>query len=147
MPFFSRRKQIIKKAVSKTVKAFSDRKPKIYNHLFYGMFDSNPRNLVVWYLFENNNELEAAKLSGLCAELEELTVNNLILLGYPKDSFDGTKTDDSEFNRDIIKTNIASEDDVQRILNGFSDTKVKISFTTQEDIDKKTNGDYRLYFQ
>lgn len=147
MFLFSRRKRIIKKAVDNTVKALSSRTPKIFEYFFYGAFDIAPQNLVVWYLFETDEELEIAKSSGFCAELQELTIKNLISLGYPEEAFDSSKTDVKDFNEDRIKTDNSLEEDVQRIFDALSNRKVMVSFTTREDIDRKTNGDYRLYFQ
>lgn len=147
MLLFSKRKRIIEKAVENTVKAFSMRKPNIFEHFFYGAFDIAPENLVVWYLFETDEELEIAKSSGFCAELKELTIKNLISLGYPKEAFDSFKTNDKDFNEDRIKIQCVSEEDAQKIFDALANRKVTVSFTTQEDIDRKTNGDYRLYFQ
>ena len=147
MFLFSRRKRIIKKAVDNTVKALSSRTPKIFEHFFYGAFDIAPQNLVVWYLFEKDEELEIAKSSGFCAELKELTIKNLISLGYPKEAFDLSKANIKDFNYDIIKIDGESEENVKQIFDALSNRKVMVSFTTREDIDRKTNGDYRLYFQ
>lgn len=147
MFLFSRRKRIIKKAVDNTVKALSSRTPKIFEHFFYGAFDIAPQNLVVWYLFETDEELEIAKSSGFCAELQELTIKNLISLGYPEEAVDSTQTDVKDFNEDRIKIESVSKDDAQRIFDILSNRKVMVSFTTREDIDRKANGDYRLYFQ
>ena len=147
MFLFSRRKRIIKKAVDNTVKALGSRTPRIFEHFFYGAFDIAPQNLVVWYLFETDKELEIAKSSGFCAELKELTIKNLISSGYPKEAFVQTKTNVIEINSDKIKIRGGSEEDVQRIFDALSNRKVMVSFTTREDIDRKTNGDYRLYFQ
>ncbi len=147
MLFFSNRKRMIKKAVANTVTAFAGRTPKIYEYFFYSAFDIAPQNLVVWYLFETDDELEKAKATGLCAEIKELTIRNLISSGYPKEAFDTTKTDTADFNDDRIKTENGSEEDVQRIFYSLSDRKAMVSFTTKEDIDRKANGDYHLYFQ
>ena len=147
MLLFLRRKRIIKKAVKNTVKAFSSRTPMIFEHFFYGAFDIAPQNLVVWYLFETDKELEIAKSSGLCAELKELTIKNLISLGYPEEAVDSTKTDVKDLNEDRMKIEGGSEENVQRIFDALANRKVMVSFTTREDIDRKTNGDYRLYFQ
>lgn len=147
MFLFSRRKRIIKKAVDNTVKALGSRTPKIFEHFFYGAFDIAPQNLVVWYLFETDDELEIAKSSGFCAELKEMTINNLISLGYPEEAFDSSKTNIEDFNYDIIKTDGESEENTKQIFYALFDRNVMVSFTTSEDIDRKTNGDYRLYFQ
>lgn len=113
MSFFSKRKRIIKKAVKLTAAAIKDKAPQVYMHFFYGAFDIDPKNLVVWFLFKTDNELTKAKQSGLCDEIKSLTVRNLISAGYPSDAL----------------------------------TKNCVSFTSQEDIDKKANGDHHLYFQ
>lgn len=76
-----------------------------------------------------------------------MTIKNLISLGYPEETFDSSKTDVKDFNEDRIKTDNSLEEDVQRIFDALSNRKVMVSFITREDIDRKTNGDYRLYFQ
>ncbi len=147
MLVFLKRKRIIKKAVKKTVAAFISRTPKIVEHFFYGSFDIAPQNLVIWYLFKTDEELEIAKSSGFCDELKELTVKNLLSLGYPEEAVTSTGTDADEFGDDIIKTKDSTGEDVQRIFDALSDRKVMVSFATREDIDRKTDGDYHLYFQ
>lgn len=140
--FFSKRNRIIKKAVKKTVSDFADRTPKIYEHFFYGAFDIAPQNLVVWYLFQTDAELETAKSSGYCDDLVKATVSNLVDLGYPKEAFEITNmgTPNVIFRR-------GTEEQQNNILHSPTYRKAMISFTTKEDIDNKANGDYRLYFQ
>ena len=140
--FFSKRNRIIKRAVQKTVSEFSDRTPKIYEHLYYGAFDIAPQNLVIWYLFETDAELEAARKSGFCDELAEATIRNLSASGYPTDAFKFPDTDTAN----ITFCN-AQEEEQQDILHSHIYRKVMVSFTTKEDIDNKAHGDYRLYFQ
>ena len=142
MFLFSKRNRIIKKAVAKTVAEFADRIPKIYQHFFYGAVDLAPQNLVVWFLFESDTELETAKSSGYCAELETTTIDNLIRLGYPKEAFEITKMETPN-----ITFGNGYEKEQQRIFNSLTYRKVMISFTTKEDIDRKANGDYHIYFQ
>lgn len=141
---FLKRKCLIKKAIKETVATFAERTPKIYNHFFYGKFDIDPRNLVVWYLFETDAELVSAKLSGLCAELKEDTIKNLISFGYPKEAFEPAET---AFSADTIVVHEGSEEDIQKLFDSLKNINAKVSFTTQEDIDKKANGDFHLYFQ
>ena len=142
MFLFSKRNRIIKKAVEKTVSAFSDRTPKIYQHFFYGAFDLKPQYLVVWYLFETDDELEFAKSSGYCDELEKATIQNLIDLGYPKEAFVITNMGTPK-----ITFCAGTEEDQQNILHSLTYRKAMISFTTKEDIDNKANGNYHVYFQ
>ena len=52
-----------------------------------------------------------------------------------------------DINEDRIKIEGGSEEDAQKIFDALSNRKVMVSFTTREDIDRKTNGDYHLYFQ
>ena len=139
---FSKRNRIIKKAVAKTITAFADRTPKLCQHFFYGAFDIAPQNLVVWYLFESDAELETAKASGYCDDLEKATIRNLIDLGYPQEAFEIT-------NMSVPSITFCGETEEQQqsILHSLTHRKAKISFTTKEDIDNKTNGDYHLYFQ
>lgn len=81
---FSRTERIINRAVEKTVSEISERTPQICDCFYYGAVHINPKNLVVWYLFETDSELECAELSGLCDDIRQLTNNNLMLLGYPQ---------------------------------------------------------------
>ncbi len=144
MFLFSKRNRIIKKAIEKTVKEVAEKTPKIYEHFFYGAFDIAPQNLVVWYLFETDIELQDAKETGYCDELEKMTIDNLISLGYPKEAFALTKVD---VPTDKITFQGGTEEDKERILFSLTNRKAMVSFTTKEDIDKKANGDYYLYFQ
>ena len=140
----SRRKRIIEKAVKKTLMQVSGRSQRIREHFFYGAYDEAPQYLVVWYLFETDAELEEAQESGFCKEIERLTIDNLILSGYPKEAFELTKM---EIPTEKIKFKGGTKEDIDKILFSLTHKKAKISFTTKEDIDKKTSGDYRLYFQ
>ena len=142
MFFFSRRKRIIKKAVERTVSEFVDRTPKIFEHFFYGAFDMEPQYLVVWYLFETDAELEAAKSSGYCNELENATIRNLIDLGYPREAFEFTNMDTPN-----ITFYVGTEAEQQNIFRSLTHRKAMISFNTKEDIDNRANGDYHVYFQ
>ena len=123
---FSKRNRMIEKAVQKTVSEFADRTPGIYEHFFYGAFDIAPQNLVVWYLFRTDVELETAISSGYCDDLEKGTIRNLIDLGYPQEAFSITNMGSP--NRAFYR-------------------KAAIAFTSKEDIDNKANGDYHVYFQ
>ena len=142
MFLFSKRNRIIKKAVAKTVSTFTDKTPKIYQHFFYGAFDIEPQYLVVWYLFETDAELEAAKSSGYCDELEKATIHNLIDYGYPKEAFEITN-----MGTPNITFHGGTEEEQKNFLHLLTYRKAMISFTTKEDIDRETNGDYHLYFQ
>ena len=134
----------IKKAVNKTVKEFENSIPKISQHFFYGAVEYSPNNLVIWYLFKTNAELELAKENGLCTQLIKETKRNLIDEGYPKDAF--SKIDELETEKISFENKSNAEiDDIMKLLQ--SGRKVSICFTTEQDIDEKANGDYHLYFQ
>ena len=138
----ARLNRIIKKGVEKTVAEFADRTPSIYEHFFYGAFELAPQNLVIWYLFETDAELESAKSSGYCDELQNATIINLIDLGYPKDAFVLT---------DMCVPDITfvggTPGEHEKIMQSLIHRKAMVSFTTKEDIDNKADGDYRMYFQ
>ena len=139
---FLKRNRIIKKAIAKTVAAFADRTPKIYEHLFYGAFDIEPQYLVVWYLFKTDSELKIAKSSGFCDDLEKATIRNLIDFGYPQEAFEITN-----MGTPNITFCGGTDKEHQHILYSLTHRRAMISFTTKEDIDNKANGDYHLYFQ
>ncbi len=110
--------RIIKKAVKKTTKHFKDRQPEIFFHTFYGAVDISPKNLSIWYIFKTNSDLLSAKESGYCDEIKKLTIENLIACGYPEDAF-----------------------------ADCDGRKAAVCFTSQQDVDEKADGDYRIYFQ
>ena len=141
----SKRNRIIKKAVAKTVSAFFDKTPKIYQHFFYGAFDFAPENLVIWYLFETDDDLDKAQEIGLCAELDATTTRNLIFYGYPEEAVEKIGTNSKSYK--IEFRGEASEDEINYLRNALKNRKAHVSFTTKEDIDRETNGDYHLYFQ
>ena len=145
MFLFSKRNRIIKKAVAKTITAFADRTPKIYQHFFYGAFDIAPENLVIWYLFETDDDLNKAQEIGLCAELDAITIKNLIFYGYPEEAVE--KIDTSSKPYKIAFHGKATEDELAYLRTAFKNPKAHVSFTTKEDIDRQTSGDYHLYFQ
>lgn len=133
----------IKKAVNKTVKEFENSTPKISQHFFYGAVEYSPNNLVIWYLFKTNDELSLARENGLCDSLISKTTQNLIDEGYPKEAFEKTKMQDVE---KITFAN-GTQEQIDNIMENLLSRKVMVSFTTEQDIDEKTNGDYHLYFQ
>ncbi len=136
-------KRKIKKSVNKTIKELKNSTPKISEHFFYGSFEISPNNLVVWYLFNTNDELVLAKENGLCEQLTKKTIQNLIDEGYPKEAFEKAKTYNDE---DILYSNEMQEQ-IDSIMENLLNKNVSISFTTEQDIDEKANGDYHLYFQ
>ena len=99
--------------------------------------------MVIWYLFNTNDELVLAKENGLCEQLTEKTTQNLLNEGYPKEAFETTEMQVAE------KITYANEmqEQIDNIMESLLNTKVKISFTTEQDIDEKANGDYHSYFQ
>ena len=138
----ARLNRIIKKAVAKTAAEFSGRTPTIYEHFFYGAFELAPQYLVIWYLFETDAELESAQSGGYCDELREATIRNLIDLGYPKDAFA-----DTNMGVPDITFVGGTPGEHEKIMQALIHRKAMVSFTTKEDIDNKTGGDYRMYFQ
>ena len=137
-----RRNRIIDKAVKKTVADFSGRSPQIYQHFYYGAFDEAPQYLVIWYLFETDAQLESAKETGLCDALEKTTIKNLLDFGYPKEAFEITNLGPAP----KITFRGGTEEEQNYILHSITHRKAMVSFTTKEDIDRKANGNYYLYF-
>ena len=145
MFLFSKRNRIIKKAVAKTIAAFADRTPKIYQHFFYGAFDIAPENLVIWYLFETDDELNIAQEIGLCAQIDDTTIKNLVYYGYPQNAVEKIDTTSKPYK--LAYHSEATEDEIRYLRTALVNRKAHVSFTTKEDIDRQTNGDYHLYFQ
>jgi len=57
------------------------KKPVVFNYYHYGAIWIDPKNLVVWYIFEKDIDLELAKQNGLKNELEQRTRIELRLMG------------------------------------------------------------------
>ena len=138
----SRLNRIIKKSVAETIEVFENRRPVIVEHFYYGAFDIAPQHLVIWYLYRTNDELDVAKKSGLCDEIVSKTKELLKKHKYPIDALADTSFP-------IVKVKFANgtAEEQAEILHMLSHGKVSVSFTTQQDIKEKTNGDYHLYFQ
>ena len=141
---FSSRKRIIKKSVKATLQSVDSKSPPIYQNFFYGAYDLAPQHLVIWYLFETDAELEQAQNNGLCEELTLKTIENLKCFGYPIEAF--SKKIQYSLN-EKIKIQGTNEEIEKQFLDISNNQKACISFTTKEDIDRTTGGDYRLYFQ
>ena len=139
---FGGRKGKIKKALKMSAAEFKGCTPPIYQQFFYGAVDVDPRNLVVWFLFETDEALAQAKQTRLCEQLMEATKRNLISCGYPKDAFIETVVP----LPDKVKIQGGTDEQRAAIVHQMTHRKAKIAFTTKEDIDKKANGDYCLYF-
>ena len=137
-------KKTIQKALKKTVDEFSDCIPHFVDHFFYGAYDIGPQNLVIWFLFETDNDLKNARNSGLCDKITSTVITNLIAEGYPKEAFTSVKTDVNAEKMQFIN---ATQEQIHSLIDALSNRCVHVSFTTKEDIDRKANGDYRLYFQ
>lgn len=136
MLFGSKRKRIVRKALRRTLAQFRGRTPEIYKHLFYGPVDDAPQFLAVWYIFETDGALETAESTGLCAELQKATVQNLLVLGYPGDALSADRGQ-AEDNLDVFN---------EKLLFDMRRPTARICFTSHENVLRKADGDYKRYF-
>ena len=145
MLFGSRRKRIVRRAVKRTVVQFKGSSPAIYKHLYYGhaLMGGAPQWLVVWYIFETDDALEAAENMGLCDRIRHATVQNLLSLGYPQEAFDVMQPPVDVDHVQIIGGGSIFK---EQLLFDMRNQKAKVCFTTHEDIVRKADGDYYLYF-
>jgi hypothetical protein len=105
--------RIINLSKERALQKVADRKPVIFDNYHYGSIATNPKNLVIWYLFEKDSEMEEARNNGLMADLRKLTLEELKSNGYPEE-----------------------------VLG-----EIYIEFTTDEDIQNTTDGNYYYYFK
>lgn len=99
---------------------------------------------MIWYLFETDVELHQAQDNGLCEEIINTTIKYLKFFGYPIEAF----SEIVQYNlNEKVKIQGTNEEIEKQFIDILNNQKACISFTTKEDIDRKTGGDYRLYFQ
>lgn len=107
----------IRKSIKNTLSLIIHDKPHVTFNTYYGFFMKHSESLVIWYFFDRESDLDEADSCGLTKWLIEKTLENLKMNRYP---------------------NWAIED---------NDSSVKIAFATKEDVQRKADGDYRIYFQ
>lgn len=144
MLFHHSLKKTIQKALEKSVHELSSCTPHFVEHFFYGAYEIEPQNLVIWFIFDTDHDLRIARDSGLCDKITSTVITNLIAEGYPKKAFAPVKADVNEEKIQFIN---ASQEQIQTIIDAVSNRSVHVSFTTKEDIDREAHGDYCLYFQ
>jgi hypothetical protein len=80
---------IVQEAMQRVMAGIEGRKPPLKSHFFYGATGIHPRHLVAWYLFHTESDQQAAKQSGLIAEIKRRTRAELASCGYPAEGCTG----------------------------------------------------------
>jgi hypothetical protein len=98
--------KIINKSKKNVLNKVKSKKPVIFNNYHYGAIGVNPKNLVIWYIFKKDIELELANENGLKIEIEKLTIAELEANGYPESALDE------------IYIAFTTDEDIQKVAGG-----------------------------
>src|SRR5688572_21942288 len=79
---------IIGRAIKAVLRRHSSGSIRIVRHLYYGATYINPRHLVIWYIVDSNDELNAAKTSTASQTIFDDTRAELLRRGYPAAAVD-----------------------------------------------------------
>jgi len=137
-----RKTSIIKISIKETLKQIKGMEPKVVYNTFYGAYDIAPYNLVIWYFFKTNEDWSTATSKGLTDEISKLTVSNMIKNGYPASAFEVNVVPLGE--GEFIGW---PEGEKEKYIYDATHCQVLISFSSEQDVKEKANGDYYYYFK
>lgn len=109
----------------------------------YGEYKGNPNLLSILYIFDKEADCEKAKSEKLTDELERATVNELINNGYPKSAF----KPQNDFFAEDGNVNGGSLTSFKCFTDEMNGSCVSISFTSNEEIQNKADGNIFLFLK
>ncbi len=77
---------IVLRAIQQVLRDHAGTTPRIVDHLHYGAVDIHPKNLAIWLMFRNSNDLAQATHEGYCERLTRDLKRTLAEHGYPLDA-------------------------------------------------------------
>lgn len=133
----------IKKAVKAVKKRHKQDKPKIFDSFHIGNYNKNPHQLVIFYVFKTDSNLQCAKDSGLLDIIEKETIDELIAGGYPEFAFETEK--DFDISGDTVISD--NEEHVKQFIDKMNDMQATVLFMSEEDVKNKSNGNLHEYLK
>jgi hypothetical protein len=139
--------KIIQTSINTVLDKFKNIEPPITFHTFYGAIEIDPYNLAIWYFYKTEDDLRKAAKIGLTNKIRQLTINEMIENGYPQSAFqiNYTPIDASKIRFEIDEQ--IKENTVQKLVNSLGNRYVSITFSSEEDVKNKTDGNYYYYFK
>lgn len=77
---------IVSHAIYQVLRDHAGMTPPVVQHLHYGAVEIHPKNLAIWLMFKNANDLQEARESGYCERLRQDMRQALLEQGYPPDA-------------------------------------------------------------
>lgn len=135
--------KIIKNSVKAVKKRHKQDKPKILDSFYIGDYNKNPRQLVIFYVFKTDSDLQYAKDIGLFDIIEKETMNELIAGGYPEFAFE------AEEGFDISGDTVITQDEelVRQFIDKMNDTRATVLFMSEENVKDKADGSFHEFLQ
>lgn len=145
------KKNHLEKIIQKSMKTVLDKikniEPPITFDAFYGAIEIAPYNLVIWYFFKTDDELNKATQNGLTDKIKQLTIDEMVKNGYPSSAFQINHTPIDTSKIKFKGDGQVKENAVQNIINSLEHRSVSISFSSEEDVKNKSGGNYYYYFK
>ncbi len=135
--------KIIKKSLKNIENNYKHVSPKIMSSFYYGEYKNSPNLLSILYIFDKETDCDKAKSKKLTDEIECATVNELINNGYSKYAFKPKNdffTEDDKVSDGLLTAIEFFADEMNRRC-------VNISFTSNEEIQNKADGNIFLFLQ
>jgi len=145
---FKSRKSIIKASIKNTLNQVKGKGLDIVYNTFCGEYYVEPFNLTIWYFFKTNEDWKNAEDSGFADEIRQLTKINMLKKGYPVSAFE-INIVPLGFEKHMEQYIFANhtEEQKQEHIKELTRRKVSIKFASEEDVEKKANGNYYRYFK
>ena len=80
----ARLNRIVRASLKATTVAIAGKSPPVLSQMFYGSIGVDPKNLVIWLIFETDTQLDGARANGLADTILQNARGELNARGYPK---------------------------------------------------------------
>lgn len=126
-------KNLLRTAIFKTDSLIKEKEPKFVEHYIFGDIKADPKNLVVWYVFETKDDLIRAKKNGLTNFISNAFLEQLKENGYPREAI----SDKFSACKDLFFENAEEKGD---FFCKVSDDYASVCFSSLEEFNEKSKG-------